>query len=395
MVDLNDGPTNLVQWRATNGVGNLDANGNKTTSAAYVIKIDTVPPVFSNPWPGPGNFSKKTNVSFGFKVTDPLSQVKGDSIAYTVSTDNQTTWTNWTKAVYTGSKQVFDCTASWTFLNTSLNYVRWKATDNVGNLVMSDPVQIAVNTTPPPPPNRKPVLQAITDRTVNVGSVLKFQVNATDPDRDQLNFSLLTHPQGMVITPKGLLTFAPTNVQEGLQDVTVVVSDGKLNDTGSFKVTVVLLKPGITLTHRAVLMGDLKGTVTVEGTASGGLQGIQKVEWWADQDSQHTATGTTSWSFLLDTKKLKDGDHLLTFMVTDGMGTTNRTTITIKVKNKGETHGGLADNMFIIVGAVAGIAIVGVCFGAFMMRKKKGPEQIQPSTDQQPSAGTPPSMPPK
>jgi hypothetical protein len=396
MVDLNDGPTNLVQWRATNGVGNLDVNGNKTTSPAYIIMVDTVPPVFSNPWPGPGNVSKRTNVTFGIKVTDLFSQVNGDSIAYTVSTDNQTTWTNWTKAVYNGSKQGFDCTASWTFLNSSLNFVRWKATDNVGNLVMSDPVRIVVDTTPPPPPNRKPVLQALTDRTVNVGSVLKFQVNATDPDKDQLNFSLLTHPQGMVITPKGLLTFAPTKDQEGVQNVTVMVSDGKLDDTASFKVMVVLLRPGITLTDPIGPLVDLKGTVTFKGTASGGQQGIQKIEWWSDSDAPQTAKGTTSWSLSLETKKLKDGDHQLNIRVTDGMGTTNTTTIAIKVKNKGGTHGGLADNMFIIVGAVVGIAVVGICIGAFvMLRKKKGPEQVPPSTDQQPSGGTPPPMPPK
>jgi hypothetical protein len=261
---------------------------------------------------------------------------------------------------------------------------------------MSDPVQIVVDTTLPPPPNRMPVLQAMADRTVNVGSVLKFQVNATDPDKDQLNFSLLTHPQGMVITPKGLLTFAPTKDQEGVQDVTVMVSDGKLNDTASFKVTVVLLKPSITLTDPTVLQSDLKGTVTVKGSASGGQQGIQKVEWWSDSDAPQTATGTTSWSLSLETKKLKDGDHQLNIRVTDGMGTTNTTTIAIKVKNKGGTHGGLADNMFIIVGAVVGIAVVGVCIGAFMMlRKKKSPEQVPPSTDQQPSAGTPPPLPPK
>ena len=63
-------------------------------------------------------------------------------------------------------------------------------------------------------------------------------VEATDPDGDDLTYSLLgTPPAGTTINENtGLITWTPTAA--GSSEVTVKVSDGELTDTQSFAITV-------------------------------------------------------------------------------------------------------------------------------------------------------------
>ena len=392
LADLNDGPSNMIEWKATDGVGNLDGTGNMTTSPTYIIKVDTVPPVVSNMWPGPGNVSKVTSVSFGLRFTDTWSQVKGETIQYTVSTDDQNTWSNWTNTTLKGSKPLFDCKANWTFLNGSKNWVRWKATDNVGNLVLSDPLKLVVNTTPPKPANRKPVPQFVSDKLVNVGSVLMFQANATDPDGDALTFSLTQSLVGMVIAPKGLFTYTPTKDQVGLHNVTIMVTDGKLSANMTFVVNVVLPRPSIALSDPTVVFSGFKNKVTLTGTASGGVQGIQSVQWCIDNGTWQTAQGTSTWTFTFDTKSVNDGRHNLTIKVTDGIGTETAVSYDIAVKNGKVIDGDGTDMLPLIIGVVVAV-VAGIGVGAFlMMRKKKdGPGQTLPPPEPMAKDGVKPS----
>jgi|GEM_PF-3461863 len=380
LVDLSNGPFNEIQWRATDAVGNLDPWGNKTTSPIYTIRVDTVAPTFTNLWPGVGNKSKKADVVFGVRIQDPWSFVNGSTVEYTVSTDDQTTWTSWAKANYSGIKPLFDVKANFTFLDGPKNWVRWRAADGNGNLAMSDPLQITLNLTPPPPPNRRPVVPAVPDKSVNVGSTLIFTVNASDPDKDTLTFTLTESPEGMSLTPQGLLTFSPTRDQEGVHNVTVMVSDGKLNATTSFQVTVVLVKPTVGLNSPALLNTDLKSKVTLTGTASGGVQGIAKVEYSVDGGAFVTATGTTTWSLVLKTTDLKNGAHNLTLKVTDGLGTTNSVKYDFTVKNKGKTGSGTSGMLPILLVVVVVIVVLAIVGAVMMMRKKKKPEPAAPAT---------------
>jgi hypothetical protein len=380
LVDVTDGPANEIQWRANDAVGNPP--GNKTESPVYIIRVDTVAPTFSNLWPGTGNQSKTANVVFGVRIQDPWSFVNGSTVEYTVSLNDQVDWSSWAKANYSGILTLFDCKTNFTFLNGSKNWVRWRAADSRGNLAMSDPLQISVNLTPPKPPNRKPLVPAVPDKTVNVGSTLIFTVNATDPDGDTKTFSLTDNPEGMSITPLGLLTFSPTREQSGVHNVTVMVSDGKLNTTTSFKVTVVLLRPTAALNNPALLQKDLKGKVTLTGSASGGVQGIAKVEYCVDAGAFAPTTGTTSWSLVLKTTDLKNGKHNLTVKVTDGLGTTNSVNYDFTVKNKGKTGGGMGAILPIILAVVVIVVVLAIVGAVLMMKKKKKPEPATPAEAQ-------------
>jgi len=88
------------------------------------------------------------------------------------------------------------------------------------------------------PANQAPVITPITDATITVGETYTYTVEATDPDGDTLTYSLTDSPAGMTIDENsGEITWTSTAV--GSYGVTVEVSDGDLNDTQSFTITII------------------------------------------------------------------------------------------------------------------------------------------------------------
>lgn len=87
--------------------------------------------------------------------------------------------------------------------------------------------------------NHAPVITTIPDATITAGETFTYTVEATDPDDDDLTYSLLgTPPQGMAINENsGVISWTPTAV--GSYGVTVEVSDGELSDTQSFSINAI------------------------------------------------------------------------------------------------------------------------------------------------------------
>ncbi len=67
----------------------------------------------------------------------------------------------------------------------------------------------------------EPITQAIAEQ------LYTYQVVASDPDGDTLQYSLGFHPQGMTISVEGAVTWTPTREQAGSHDVRVDVDDGR------------------------------------------------------------------------------------------------------------------------------------------------------------------------
>jgi PKD repeat protein len=86
------------------------------------------------------------------------------------------------------------------------------------------------------------VLDAISDQTVDEGSLLSFTATATDPDlpANTLTFTLdAGAPAGAAITTGGAFTWTPAEDQgPGVYPITVTVSDGTDTDSQIFNVTV-------------------------------------------------------------------------------------------------------------------------------------------------------------
>lgn len=92
---------------------------------------------------------------------------------------------------------------------------------------------------PPPVVNEAPVLNAIANQNVATNGVVQLTASATDPNGDDLTYSILT--QGLPGSPSissqlGTFNWTPPNA--GVFSVTLQASDGALTDTVTFDVTV-------------------------------------------------------------------------------------------------------------------------------------------------------------
>ena len=110
--------------------------------------------------------------------------------------------------------------------------------DGVPALFDEDAITVTVNEV-----NAAPALDSVADQTVSEGELLSLTANASDPDlpANTLTWSLDPGaPAGMTIDPAtGLIGWTPTEAQgPATYDVTVRVSDGALDDTEPFSVTV-------------------------------------------------------------------------------------------------------------------------------------------------------------
>lgn len=87
------------------------------------------------------------------------------------------------------------------------------------------------------PANQAPVIISTPDTSATVGQPYTYDVNATDPDGDTLNFSLSDKPGEMIINSStGLISWLP--VSAGNYEIIVKVTDGDLFDTQEFTITV-------------------------------------------------------------------------------------------------------------------------------------------------------------
>jgi len=88
------------------------------------------------------------------------------------------------------------------------------------------------------PPNQAPIITPILDATITVGETFTYTVDATDPDGDELNYSLATNPSTdmSIDENSGVISWTPTAI--GSYEVTVEVSDGSESTTQSFTITV-------------------------------------------------------------------------------------------------------------------------------------------------------------
>ncbi len=85
--------------------------------------------------------------------------------------------------------------------------------------------------------NSSPVIESDPVTTAKEGAVYTYDVEATDPNGDTLNYSLTVSPTGMTInSTTGVITWTPAAA--GSFDATVEVSDGNRSATQSFTITV-------------------------------------------------------------------------------------------------------------------------------------------------------------
>ncbi|MBI4323470.1 MAG: putative Ig domain-containing protein [Candidatus Omnitrophica bacterium] len=90
--------------------------------------------------------------------------------------------------------------------------------------------------------NRRPLLDRIGDRSVDERKLLTFEVRARDPDHETVGIAASPLPDGATFTARGagtgVLSWTPRADQAGSYAVTVVATDGSLEDAETIRVRV-------------------------------------------------------------------------------------------------------------------------------------------------------------
>jgi len=195
---------------------------NSTMHADATIKIiiDPVndPPRFtSNP-----SLMAIPNIIYNYQVTavDP----EGDSIGFaldegplgmSMTPENRLSWTP-------------------TSADIGLHKIIIRATDGKASSNQSFTLNVTQSTG-----NHPPFITSIPIKKATVGYQYIYRVIATDPDGDNLTYSLLKAPEGMTITlSTGEITWTPDEAQVGEKQVIISVSDGYLSITQEFVLVV-------------------------------------------------------------------------------------------------------------------------------------------------------------
>ena len=120
-----------------------------------------------------------------------------------------------------------------TYYSAGTYTVRLTATNSAGTHTITKTNYIIII-------NQTPKITAMSDTTIYEGDTFTRQVYATDPDEDDITFSLNSYPSGMTIElSSGTITWTPDYTQSGTYPVTVKAEDGKGGeDSTSFTLTV-------------------------------------------------------------------------------------------------------------------------------------------------------------
>ena len=101
------------------------------------------------------------------------------------------------------------------------HHFKIKVTDDRGGLTVQEAVvQIAAAS------NKAPQITSTPKEVAKIGIEYSYDVEATDSDGDPLTYSLTTKPAGMTIdASSGIINWTPEEIQQGANEVVVVVSD--------------------------------------------------------------------------------------------------------------------------------------------------------------------------
>ena len=166
-----------------------------------------------------------------------------------------------------------------------------------------------------PEPNNPPIITPIPDATLTVGETFTHPVEATDPDGDDLTYSLIITPStNMTIDENsGVINWAPAAV--GIFEVTIDVSDGKASDTESFIVTVSLALVGPSNVDLAPLTATVGVAYTGTATATPGDNTTLTFSLVGVPSGMEISTaGVITWTPTVT------GEQAITVVVTDGAG---------------------------------------------------------------------------
>jgi hypothetical protein len=344
-------------------------NGSLSDVRSFTVEIPSPPnnpPQASLLSPENGAVFNTTSVTLSWKGSDP----DGDNITYhlflagfifdNASLPSPLTTTNMTSYEATG--------------RVNGTTYHWAVMPNDGNLdgpltgIRSFSIDISKG-------NHLPVIGAVTAPDAYVDEAYYLDITASDADNDTLTFNLTEPPTGMTINAdSGRIQWTPNKT--GNFNVTVNVTDIKGGYTTlTFSVKVIERPLPVKPTVSISLANNSKVSkkALFSGTTTAGSLSVARIEIFLDSKSKGDASGTTSWSYEVDTTKLSNGRHTFTARAYDSSGNYNETSTDFIVNNPAAAA--KSEFPWWILALVLVIVAVGVGASAYS-RTKKAPSPL-------------------
>jgi hypothetical protein len=202
-----------------------------------------------------------------------------------------------------------------------------------------------------------PVMLTIDNLTVNEDSNVRFRINVTDEDANEV-FTFTSDYPLMLIDKAGWAGFRADDKDIGTHTVTVTVRDkANLSASASFTITVLPVEePPVNVTINLPVNGTVfkEGTaIVVDGNASDEDGGVLNFTWYSDGNAVGSGPNIT-------VNGLKPGHHSIVLKVSDGQRTVSSPPVNIEVSAKPKPKTGTKGVIpgFEAAAVVAGIVAV-------------------------------------
>jgi hypothetical protein len=185
--------------------------------------------------------------------------------------------------------------------------------------------------------NYKPVIGSydpLVDPIIKEGENLTFGVTAHDPEGYPLTYQWYIDGHLLASEQGSTYTYHADYNSSGLHNITVIVSDGKLNVSHQWNLTVLNVNLLPTIRIISPTNGTIiNGTVTISGTAADIDGIIEFVQIKIGTGSWQNVTGTTAWSYLWDTSQINNGVYTIYARAYDGSDFSELASVTLFVNN--------------------------------------------------------------
>ena len=238
--DPNDDPRFEILGLAHVTVQATDVRGGSGTQDYDILvrAIDNLPPTFDSIPPAEGTFGELYR--YQASALDPDGDVLVFELLTVTSTQNfvsvsipPTMAIGADTGVLAWTPQISDFADFPPGPVAGIKEVLLRVTDGKGGVdVQQFPITVGF-------PNEAPVITSTPPAQAVVNFPVVYRVQAQDANLDTLTYTLDTSPAGMVIDSAGVIVWTPSVAQVGSNSVSVKVSDGELQATQSFDISVV------------------------------------------------------------------------------------------------------------------------------------------------------------
>ena len=164
--------------------------------------------------------------------------------------------------------------------------------------------------------NAVPVIVSTPDTNAYVNSLWEYNIQVTDLNTDsKLSYELIDAPDGMLISPQGVISWTPTEMQLNTNSFAFRVSDGMAGDEQKGKIFV-NIKPKILSVPKPVALTNLKWEYTLDAEDPNGDPLVMKAVRIPKGAKFDPETGELIWS----PKKSQRGGNDMVLEVVDSHG---------------------------------------------------------------------------